>query len=359
MKCRLFIAAVILAFLGVLVPATSVGSQEPEATVRIVAREIADGRIEFGLQQRQANRAWGDRQLPSRRFFPTTATVDRWLASSPLTVNSTQVRIVARRLADGRTEFGLQQRHDRTWAQRQLPTRRFFPATATVNRWLSSSPITLTGRSAASQPPTAQTGASEALSGIRVAAESCGGYDRDNFAGHGTSAAALGGVGYLTGRRVPNGDVDHVVALHEAWCSGERDPAFGRWATNLRASDASVNRGKGRHDPREWWNTDGTTSPRRVAYPGWCDYLTIHVNVKRARGMTMDRAEYDFVADQLRGCSGTTTAPPPPEPPPPEPPPPPPRPTGTCTHWHAGHPKHTHPGTNHDGTHTSGKCAGY
>ena len=37
------------------------------------------------------------------------------------------------------------------------------------------------------------------------------------------------------------------------------------------------------------------------------------------------------------------------------------RPTrsGTCTHWHAGHPKHTHPGTNHDGTHTSGKCAGY
>lgn len=33
--------------------------------------------------------------------------------------------------------------------------------------------------------------------------------------------------------------------------------------------------------------------------------------------------------------------------------------TTTCTHWHAGHPKHTHPGTNHDGTHQSGKCAGY
>jgi len=36
-----------------------------------------------------------------------------------------------------------------------------------------------------------------------------------------------------------------------------------------------------------------------------------------------------------------------------------PPPSGSCTHWHAGHPKHTHPGTNHDGTHTSGKCAGY
>lgn len=95
--------------------------------------------------------------------------------------------------------------------------------------------------------------------------------------------------------------------------------------------------------------------PGAVDYPGWCDYLRLHVQVKRFAGGTMDQAEHDFVANQLQSCDNqpavTTTAPTTTTTAPPR--------SGSCTHWHAGHPKHTHPGTSHDGTHRSGKCAGY
>ena len=58
--------------------------------MRIVARKLEDGRIEFGLQQRQADTTWGARQLPRVRFFPTTATAGNWLASSSLTLTAPQ-----------------------------------------------------------------------------------------------------------------------------------------------------------------------------------------------------------------------------------------------------------------------------
>ena len=54
--------------------------------MRIVARRLDDGRVEFGLQQ-QENGSWGDRDLPTRRFFPPAATVDRWLGSSTLNLD--------------------------------------------------------------------------------------------------------------------------------------------------------------------------------------------------------------------------------------------------------------------------------
>ena len=65
--------------------------------MRIVARKLDDGRIEFGLQQRQPDNTWGDRQLPRVRFFPTTATVGNWLASSSLTLTTPQRRPPTRR----------------------------------------------------------------------------------------------------------------------------------------------------------------------------------------------------------------------------------------------------------------------
>ena len=128
--------------------------------MRIVAQKLESGRIEFGLQQRQTNNTWGARQLPRVRFFPTTATVNSWLASSPLDVPAGEVRIVARKLESGRIEFGLQQRQtNNTWGARQLPQVRFFPTTATVNRWLASSPLTLTAPQTAGQGATITTGA--------------------------------------------------------------------------------------------------------------------------------------------------------------------------------------------------------
>ncbi len=126
------------------------------AGVRIAARELADGRIEFGLQQQQGDDTWGARRLPRARFFPTGARAGRWLTSSVLTVRAGEapgafageyeLRIVARRLADGRVEFGLQERPDGgSWGARQLPRARFFPADAPLGRWLRSSPLSLDG----------------------------------------------------------------------------------------------------------------------------------------------------------------------------------------------------------------------
>lgn len=63
-------------------------AQANSDTVRIVARKLDDGRVESGLQQRLADNSWSDRMLPSRRFFPTTATAGRWLASSALALRT-------------------------------------------------------------------------------------------------------------------------------------------------------------------------------------------------------------------------------------------------------------------------------
>ena len=43
--------------------------------------------IEFGLQHRDGD-SWGDRILPQRRFFPSAATVDRWLGSSTIDLDT-------------------------------------------------------------------------------------------------------------------------------------------------------------------------------------------------------------------------------------------------------------------------------
>ena len=143
--------------------------------VRIVARGVDDGRTEFALQRNDGpvfrdTREWGDRLLPARRFFPADATTGRWLVSAPLTVrvyegsdsrdcftwgecfniaefSEVTVRITARRLAGGSIEFALQQdRTDDLWGERLLPPLRFFPATATVGRWLSSSSLRVDAR---------------------------------------------------------------------------------------------------------------------------------------------------------------------------------------------------------------------
>lgn len=160
-------------------------SDDGSDEVRIVARRLSSGRIEFGLQQRTAPDAWGERILPTQRFFPADATVDRWLRSSPLTVSVTGttagqatdvvVRIVARKIADGRVEFALRKRTSgHTYSGPPLPRSRFFPTTAAVGRWLQSTPI-----SVISTQPSAQTGTTAAtpatLSAIAAGEDhSCG-----------------------------------------------------------------------------------------------------------------------------------------------------------------------------------------
>ena len=55
MKQRLLLALLPLTLVGILLPAAIAGSQEPDVTVRIVARQLADGRVEFGLCQEQGD----------------------------------------------------------------------------------------------------------------------------------------------------------------------------------------------------------------------------------------------------------------------------------------------------------------
>ena len=138
--------------------------------VRIVARKVAGGTIELGLQQRHPGDSWGERLLPARRYFPTGAATGRWRSSSSLTLSFAVlgsaattdgvVRIVARRLSDDDFEIGLQQhRTEDGWGERLLPAQRIFPSASPVGRWLSSSPMALTVtdgvRSPTSAPDTA------------------------------------------------------------------------------------------------------------------------------------------------------------------------------------------------------------
>ena len=100
---------------------------------KIVARRLVDGRIEFGFQP-----AFGARILPRSRFFPANERSGRWLNSSSVTLSGVVVgRISARRLLDGRTEFTFLP----NLGDRVVPRVRFFPAGRSATSWLSSSPL--------------------------------------------------------------------------------------------------------------------------------------------------------------------------------------------------------------------------
>ena len=135
------------------VRAPGAASGVPGVEVRVAARLLLSGRMEFALQERRADGEWGERRLPRARFFPAGTRIGRWLASSPQTVRApgaasgvpgVEVRVAARLLLSGRMEFALQERRaDGEWGERRLPRARFFPAHPRVGRWLASSPLTV------------------------------------------------------------------------------------------------------------------------------------------------------------------------------------------------------------------------
>lgn len=78
------IAIVVVLTVGIIASAVSFTlgqSISSTSDVRIVAQKLEDGRIEFGLQQD------GERILPRSRYFPADARVGRWLRSSPIGVD--------------------------------------------------------------------------------------------------------------------------------------------------------------------------------------------------------------------------------------------------------------------------------
>ena len=78
--------AVLIGCGGWIVAAGQAQGQSASIDVRILAQRLEDGRTEFALQQREADDSWSERLYPRTRFFPATARVDRWLLTSGLLI---------------------------------------------------------------------------------------------------------------------------------------------------------------------------------------------------------------------------------------------------------------------------------
>jgi hypothetical protein len=102
-------------------------------------------------------------------------------------------------------------------------------------------------------------------------------------------------------------DIDHVVALKEAWDSGAfawneaQRTAFANDTSDSRtllAVSSSSNRSKSDRDPSNWL-------PSLRGY--WCTYLSNWVSVKARWNLSMDESEWGRVNNLLTGqCAGTT-----------------------------------------------------
>ena len=134
-------------------PTVTVTDNDPATlTLQVAARVVASGRVEVALQQRGADGQCGSRRLPAVRFLEVVADIGAWkvtrpalTVSAPLTGHSADLRITARRLADSRAEFGLQQLGaDGQWGSRILPRVRILHTDqAIVDTWYPTSEMTV------------------------------------------------------------------------------------------------------------------------------------------------------------------------------------------------------------------------
>jgi hypothetical protein len=102
-------------------------------------------------------------------------------------------------------------------------------------------------------------------------------------------------------------DIDHTVALKEAWDSGAwqwneaQRTAFANDTSDTRsliAASSSSNRSKGDRDPSNWM-------PPLRGY--WCTYSANWIAVKARWGLSMDQSEWGRLNNVLSGqCAGTT-----------------------------------------------------
>ena len=94
--------------------------------------------------------------------------------------------------------------------------------------------------------------------------------------------------------------IDHVVALADAWRSGawrwdaQRRQEFANDPENLLAVDGQANEDKSASSADQW------LPPNRAFR---CDYVKRQIAVKSAYGLSVTRAEQDAMAEQLSICS--------------------------------------------------------
>lgn len=219
------------------------------------------------------------------------------------------------------------------------------PVTTTTSpAAVAATTTTSPGISSATKPtttvtvPVAGSSVLDLLATIRIVPEYAVGYDRDLFphwkdldgdgcdtrkevlirdsrssAVIGSSCIVSSGTWYspydgATWTNPSDVDIDHVVALNEAWQSG----AYA-WSTQQRTNYAndltdgrtllavtdSVNQSKSDKDPTEWL-------PSLASYR--CTYLANWVSVKARWSLAMDEAEHAVVKSGLSGCTGTSAA---------------------------------------------------
>ena len=98
-------ATIIVAMLAVLIAVAAIGvvaatTNRVEKDVRITARLLENGKVEFGLQERTDGGDWSETLLPSVNKFPyATATVDRWLFSSAVALTPVEFETVEELIA--------------------------------------------------------------------------------------------------------------------------------------------------------------------------------------------------------------------------------------------------------------------
>jgi len=105
-------------------------------------------------------------------------------------------------------------------------------------------------------------------------------------------------VGFARGG-APDVDIDHVVALSDAWQKGAqrwspaRRVAFANDPLNLLSVDATLNRRKGDGDAATWL-------PPNKAFR--CEYVARQIAVKRKYGAWVTAAERDAMRRVLSRC---------------------------------------------------------
>lgn len=116
---------------------------------RIGARWLPDGLVEVGLQVRSDDGAWGEPLLPRKRLLPAGGRNARWLSSSTITHEGTELRVAARRFADDFVTVALRERApSEDWSERLLPGRRVLTTRGETGVWTWSSPVKVTSLAA-------------------------------------------------------------------------------------------------------------------------------------------------------------------------------------------------------------------
>jgi hypothetical protein len=113
-------------------------------------------------------------------------------------------------------------------------------------------------------------------------------------------------IDFERGPRSAEVQIDHVVALSDAWQKGaqqwdaETRRQFANDPANLLAVDGPANGAKGDGDAATWL-------PPSTGYR--CAYVVRQVRVKAAYGLWVTQAEHDAMGRQLDGCAVAADSP--------------------------------------------------